>query len=92
LTIAGVILPVFPVIARMMSVPLFLAVALVGLIVGIGCELFSLPFALAGPLAVVLAAIALIFDSGIRVKKALTMGRCTVNSWVHGFPPRGEKP
>jgi hypothetical protein len=86
------VLSVFPVVVRMTLEPLFPAVTLVGFVVRIGCELILLPFVLTGPLAVLLAAIALILYTGIRLKKAFTMGGRTLNLCVHGFPPVGEKP
>jgi hypothetical protein len=70
--------------------PLDLALTLVGLVVGIGSELILLPLSLACALTVFLAAIALIFHSGIGFEQVPTLR--TLNLLAHGFPPAGEKP
>ena len=72
--------------------PFTLAVKLVGFIFGIGCELLFLPLAFSGPLTVFLAAIVLVFDSGIRGEDASTMRSCALNLSVHGLPPVEEGP
>jgi hypothetical protein len=84
--------PVFFVIPRMVLTPFTLTVKLVGLVVGIGCELLFLPVALSGALTVFLTAVALVLYSGIGVKDTSTMGSRTLNLSVHGLPPVGERP
>ena len=73
----------------MASAPAFLALSLVGLVVGIVVELVSLPGALPRTLAFFLAAIALVLDAMVGNKRAVTMGTTDL---VHGFsPPRNHK-
>ena len=77
----------------MALVPFTLAVALVGLVVGIGRELFLLPFAPADALAIFVAAVALVPHSWVGVKDSPAMGSRTLNlSVLHGLPPVGERP
>jgi hypothetical protein len=92
LAIGGMVLPIFFVIPWMALAPLTLAVRLVGLVVRVDRELFFLPSAFTGALAVCLTAIELILYMGIRLKKAFAMRGRTLNLCVHGFPPVGEKP
>lgn len=69
----------------MTPVPSFLAISLVGPIVGIGCHLLPLPEVFPGTLTTLLAAIALVLDSMIEAEQTPTMG--TSDLLVHGFPP-----
>ena len=80
--------PALPVVG-IASAPAFLALFLVGLVVGIGVELVSLPGALPRTLAFFLAAIALVLDAMVGNKKAAAMGTTDL---VHDFsPPRNHK-
>jgi hypothetical protein len=92
LGIAGMLRPIFLVIAWMSSMPLNLAVTLVGPVVRINRELVLLPFPFASALTGLLTAIALILYPRIGIKGAPTMGSYALNFCVHGFPPPGEKP
>jgi len=76
--------PALPVVG-IASAPAFLALFLVGLVVGIGVELVSLPGALPRTLAFFLAAIALVLDAMVRNKQAAAMGTTDL---VHGFSPQ----
>jgi len=71
-------------------VPITLALALICLVVGIGCELLFLPLSLASTLTIFSTTIALILHPRIGFKKVTTMG--TSNLCVHGFPPIGGEP
>ncbi len=66
--------------------PLFLAMALIGHIVWIGCELLALPFTFPGALAFLFAAILLVFYPRIGIKEAAAME----TSDRHGFAPKQE--
>jgi hypothetical protein len=86
------LLAVLSIIALVSSMPLDLTVTLIGLVVRIDCELLLLPLPFAGPLAGLLAAIALVLHPRVGIQDASTMGGCALNLCVHGFPPTGEKP
>jgi hypothetical protein len=73
------LLAVLSIIAWVSSMPLDLTVTLIGLVVGIDCELLLLPFPFAGALAGILTAIALILYPRVGIKDASTMGSCALN-------------
>ena len=79
------LVPVLPPIMGVLFLPVFLAVSLVGLIVRVVCQFLSLPEVLSGPLTNLTATVALVFYSGIGMKKTMAMG--TSDLVVHGFPP-----
>ena len=68
MAIAGMAFPIAIVIAWMSCMPLGLACALVGFVVGVGCEPSLLPFSFAGELTVLLTAIALVLYTRIGSK------------------------
>jgi hypothetical protein len=92
LGIAGVLLPILLVIARVLSMPFNLTVTLVGPVVRIRSEFILLLLPLANTLAGLLTTIPLIPHPRIGIQDAFTMGGCALNLCVHGFPPTGEKP
>ena len=81
--VIGARLAILTPVVRMSGLPSSLARLLVGLVIGIGGHLVSLPLGFSGPLAVRLGAESLGLDSGIGHNKASAMG--TSNLGVHGF-------
>jgi hypothetical protein len=83
-----VMITVLLVVARVSLVPMFLAISLVGSIVGIAQELFFLPLSFAGSLAILITTVALVLDAWIGFEKTSTMDALV--GQVHGFPPPQE--
>src|SRR5262245_34249175 len=69
---------ILPPVAGMPVLPRLLGVALVGLIIGIGGHLLSLPLGFSGPLAGLVGAESLGLNTRMRHKAAPTMGTLTL--------------
>ena len=70
-------------VVGVLALPGVLGVSLIGLIIGIGCHLVSLPLGFSGLLAELVGAEALGFDARIGDKAAAAVGTSTLA--VHGF-------
>jgi hypothetical protein len=88
LTTSWMALSILFVVAGVVLVPLFLAIALIGLVVRIAQEFFLLPISLPGTLAFLVTAVALILDSRIGLEGAPAMN--ALNGPVHGCPPMDD--
>jgi hypothetical protein len=82
-TAIGSSLTVVAPVVRVLALPRVPGVTLVGLIIGIGGHLVSLPLGFSGLLAGLVGAEALGFDTGIGYKAATTVGTSTLA--VHRF-------
>jgi hypothetical protein len=82
-TVSGVLLTILAPIIRVAFSPGALAISLIGLIIGIGGHLFSLPLGFPGLLTRLGRTEALGLDAGIGHKTTPTMG--TANLAIHGF-------
>ena len=82
-TVIGALLAIVAPVVAMPMLPSVLGVSLVGLIIGIGGHLLSLPLGFSGPLAGLVGAESLGLNTRMRHKAAPTMGTSTLAR--HGF-------
>ena len=88
LAVFGMTLSIVFVVTGMALMPLSLAIPLVAPVIRIVQEFFVLPFSLPCPLAFLLAAVALILNSGIWFEVASAMNAS--DDPVHGCPPKDD--
>jgi hypothetical protein len=77
------LVPILLPVLGMLGLPAALALALVGLVIGISGQCVALPEGFSGPLASLVGTEPLTFDPRIRQKTTATMG--TADGAVHGF-------